>query len=57
MFGKYTLLYLISMLKELLNDIVAKDVGHELQGIGLNLTKDLFLLVAIGSLKLLLDKS
>ena len=51
------LLLLSSMLEELLNNVVPKDVCHELQGIGLDLSKNLFLLIAVGRLQLLLDET
>ena len=45
------------MLKDLLDNIVSKDIGHELQSVWLNFAKDLLLLVAVCSLELLLNKS
>jgi len=51
------LLSLVAMLKELLNDVVAKNVLHQLQGIGKKLAEDLFLFLAVGSLELALNES
>ena len=45
------------MLKEFLNDVVAEYIGHQLDGIRMQLSKDLVFLIAIGGLKLLLDKT
>jgi hypothetical protein len=39
-----------------LNDIVAEDIGHQLQGVGLNLAENLLLLITVGCLQFLLDK-
>jgi hypothetical protein len=50
------LLLLVAMLEELLNHVVAKDVGHQLQGIWKNFAKQLLLLVAIGRFQLLLNE-
>lgn len=35
--GQQLLLRLVAVLKQLLNDIVAKDISHELDRVGLNL--------------------
>lgn len=51
------LLRLITMFKQFLNNIVAKDIRHQLQAIGLDFAEHLFLLVAIGSFQLLLDET
>jgi hypothetical protein len=51
------LLDLVPMFKELLNDVVAKNIPHELKGVGLDLSEDLIFLVAIGRLQLLLDET
>ena len=48
---------LTSMLKELLGDVVTKNIGHELERIRQDFLKDLFLVVAVCSLELLLDES
>ena len=48
---------LVPMFKHLLNDIIAENIGHQLQGIRLDLAEELFLLVAICSLKFLLDEA
>lgn len=45
------------MFEEFLNDIIAKDIRHELERIGKKLTKDLVFLIAIGRFKLLLYES
>jgi hypothetical protein len=45
------------MLEQFLDNIVAKYIGHQLQGIWLYFTKQLLLFVAVGSLELLLDES
>jgi hypothetical protein len=44
------------MLEDLLNHIVAKYISHQLQGIWLDFTEDLVLLIAIGRLKFLLNE-
>ena len=54
--GKNALLMLIAMLEEFLDHIVAKDICHKLQGIGLNFSKDLFFFVTVGRFELLLDE-
>lgn len=51
------LLGLVTMFKQLLNNIVPEDIGHQLQGVGLNFSEDLLLLVTVGGLKLLLDEA
>lgn len=45
------------MLEELLNHIITKDIGHQLNGIGVKFTEDLVFFIAVGSLELLLDES
>lgn len=45
------------MLKELLDHIVAKDVGHQLHCIGKNFPESLIFLITVGRLKLLLNES
>ena len=45
------------MLEKLLNDIVAKHVLHELDGVHLQLLEHLVLLVAIRRLQLLLNET
>jgi hypothetical protein len=54
--GQNSFLQLIAVLEELLNNIVAKDICHELQSVGLYLAEDLVLLVTICSLEFLLDE-
>jgi len=48
---------LVAMLEELLNDVVSKDVGHQLHRISLNLLEDPLFLVAVGRLELLLNET
>lgn len=50
------LLCLISVLKQFLNNVIAKDISHQLKTVWLNLTEHLFFLIAVGSLQLLLDE-
>jgi hypothetical protein len=57
LFGQYSLLDLVAVLEKLLDDIVAKDVRHELKCVGLNLTENLILLIAIGGFQFLLDET
>lgn len=45
------------MLKQFLNHVVAKHIGHQLQAVRLNFTEHLFLLIAVGGFQLLLDES
>jgi hypothetical protein len=47
---------LVAMFEELLDNIVAKDVCHQLQAVGLNFAEHLLFLVAIRSLQLLLNE-
>lgn len=54
---QHLLLNLATMLEELLDDIIAKDVLHELNSVRLNLSEDSVLLVAVRCLELLLDES
>ena len=51
------LLRLIAVLEQLLNDVVAEDIGHQLKRIGLNLGKYLVFLIAVCCLQFLLDES
>lgn len=44
------------MLKKLLNNVIAEDISHQLQGIRSNLSKDNFLLVTVCRFKFLLYK-
>ena len=55
--GQDPLLTLVTMLKELLDDIVAKHVRHQLDSVGLNFLEDTLLLVTVGSLELLLNET
>ena len=48
--GQHLFLGLVAMLEQFLNDVVSKDVGHELDAIVVNLFEDLFLFIAIGCL-------
>ena len=54
---QYLLLRLVAMFEKFLDDVVAKYVLHELHDIWQNLFKYRLFFVAIGRLKLLLDKS
>ena len=56
MLSQNSFLHLITVLEELLNNIVAKDICHKLQGVGLYLAEDLLLLVTICSFEFLLDE-
>lgn len=51
------LLGLIAMLKQLLNDVVAKHIGHQLEAVGLYLAEHLLLFVAVGRFQFLLDET
>ena len=51
------LLGLIAVLKELLDNVVTKDIHHELNSVGLDLLENLLLFIAIGCFQLLLDKA
>lgn len=51
------LLSLVSMLEELLDDVVPEDISHQLDGIGGKLSKDLILFIAIRRLEFLLDEA
>lgn len=44
------LLGLVSVFKELLNNVVAEHIRHQLQAVGLDLAEHLFLLIAVGRL-------
>jgi hypothetical protein len=54
--GQDFLLDLIAMFEELLYDVVAEHVLHQLQGVGLDLTENLILLIAVRCLQLFLDE-
>lgn len=54
---KHFLLRLVAMLEELLDHIIAEDICHQLNGIGLDLPKDLILFVAVCRLELLLNEA
>ena len=45
------------MLKELLDDVVAKDVCHKLKRVAVKLLEDLILFVAVSCFKLLLNEA
>ncbi len=45
------------MFEEFLDHVIAKDIGHQLDSVGEDLSEDLILLVAVGCLKLLLNES
>lgn len=51
------LLRLIPMLKELLNHVVAKDIGHQLPCVGVDLAEQLSFVVTVGCFELLLNES
>lgn len=51
------LLRLVTMLKQLLHNIVTEDIGHQLQTVWLDLSEHLLLFVAVGSFQLLLNKT
>ena len=55
--GQDLFLRLIAMFKKLLYYIIAKHIGHQLQGVWLDLSKHLFFLVAVRSLQFLLNES
>lgn len=54
---KTALLLRAAVLKELLDDIVAKDVGHQRERLGQDLVKDHLLVGIQGNLQLLLDEA
>lgn len=45
------------MFKEFLDHVITKDIGHQLNSVGEQLSEDLILLVAVGCLELLLNES
>ena len=51
------LLYLVSMLEKLLDDVVAEDVHHDLKGTWKNFPKDLLFIVTIRCLESFLNHS
>ena len=55
--GQNLLLRLVAVFEEFLYDVIPKHVGHQLYGISRKFSEDLIFLIAVGSLKLLLDKS
>lgn len=55
--GQDLLLVLVSMLKELLDHVIAEDVGHQLHRILLDLAEDSVLLLAFSRLQLLLNET
>ena len=54
--GQYLLLRLIPVFEELLNNIIAENIGHQLNRIWIQLSEDLVFFVAVGRLKLLLNE-
>jgi hypothetical protein len=54
--SKHTLLYLVPMFKQFLDNIIAKNVSHKLKSIRLDFAEELLLLIAIGCFKLLLNE-
>lgn len=55
--GKNLLLRLVAMLKQLLNNVVPKHIGHQLKAVRLDFTEHLLLLIAVRGFQLLLDES
>jgi len=55
--SKLALLDLVAMFEEFLDNIVAKHIRHQLQGVSADLIEDNFFLISVRSLKFLLDKS
>lgn len=55
--GENLLLNLIAMLEKLLNDVVAKHILHQLDGVGLDFVKDTFLFFAVGHDELVLNET
>lgn len=51
------LLHLIAVLEHLLDHIVAENIRHQLQGVGLDLAEDLLFLITVSSFEFLLDES
>lgn len=45
------------MFKKLLDDIVTKDVGHQLQSVGVNFTENLLPFITVGGFQFLLDET
>jgi len=45
------------MLEEFLNNVVAENISHQLQRVGLDLAEQLLFLVAISRFQLLLDEA
>lgn len=54
--GKDLLLSLVAMLEQFLDNIVAEDIGHQLEAVWLDLAENLLLFIAVRSLELLLDE-
>lgn len=48
--GENLLLLLVAVFEKLLNDVVTKDIRHQLQSVALNFTEHLLLLVAVRGL-------
>lgn len=55
--GQDLFLRLVAMFKELLYHVIAKHIGHQLQGVRLDFPEDLFFLVAVRRLQLLLNET
>lgn len=55
--GQDLFLRLISVFEKLLDNIVAEDVRHQLQGVGLNFTENLFFLITVGGFQFLLNET
>ena len=56
LFCQYTLLQLAAVFEKFLDYVIAKNVGHQLQTIGMYFIKNGLFLVAVCRFKLLLDK-
>jgi hypothetical protein len=54
---QHSLLKLVAVFKEFLNNIIAKDIRHKLQSVGVDFTEDLVLFITICRLEFLLDES
>ena len=57
LFRQNTLLMLVAMLEEFLNNVISEDISRELKCIRAYLSEDLVLVVTVGILQLLLDES
>lgn len=55
--GQDLFLRLISVFEKLLDNIVAEDVCHQLQGVGLDFTENLLFLITVGGFQFLLNET